>query len=116
MDERRTAKRYPIWFPMSVDSDPLQDGLAVSQNISKSGLLMATAAKLEVGATVTVTFQLTRRDPVQRRIEGRIVRIQANAEDPEGLWPSFVAVAFDEAAPEIEPLLEELAASGAYGT
>jgi len=108
MKERRRAKRYPVWFPMSIDSGGCEDGLAVSQNISSAGVLMATAVTLEEGKPAKVTFQLTP-DSAERAIEGRIVRVCVNDRDPDGLWPRLIAVEFVDAVPELEPMLDDLA-------
>lgn len=111
MKERRCAKRYPVWFPMSIDSGGCEDGLAVSQNISSGGVLMATAVTLEEGKAAKITFQLTPNSE-ERAIEGRIVRVCVNDRDPDGLWPRLIAVEFAESVPELEPLLDDLAEDG----
>jgi hypothetical protein len=108
MEERRHSTRYPVWFPMSVDSGSCEDGLAVSQNISTAGVLMATAVTLEEGAPATVSFQLTPKDS-ERAIRGRIVRVCVNDRDPDGLWPRLIAIEFKEPVPELESLLDDLA-------
>ncbi len=108
MDERRRSTRYPVWFPMSVDSGSCEDGLAVSQNISTVGVLMATAVTLEEGASAMVSFQLTPKDE-ERAIRGRIVRVCVNDRDPDGLWPRLIAIEFEAPAPELESLLDDLA-------
>jgi hypothetical protein len=72
---------------------------------------MATASELNVGAAVTVTFNLTLEDTKERTVQGRIVRVQANAADPHGMWPHHVAVEFDEPMSDIGPLIDELPAS-----
>jgi PilZ domain len=106
--QKPRAKRYQIWFPMSFDSETRKDGMAVSRNLSSSGVLMATASDLSEGAAVTVTFNLTLGD-TEHTVEGRIVRVEHNA--TEGMWPHNVAVQFDEPIVDIEPLLAELPAS-----
>ena len=105
------AKRYQVWFPMGFDTSERSDGLAVSCNVSTTGVLMATAVELSVGAPVKVTFNLTLADKNEHTVEGRIVRVQENASDPHGMWPHHVAVQFDEPLADIEPLLDELPAS-----
>lgn len=111
MDERRIAKRYEVWFPMRFDTETSGQGVAVSHNISTTGVLMATAGTLDEGATVTVHFQISPRDPSEHRIEGRIIRIEPNAADPHGLWPMRVAVEFQNPLPELESVLMDLEAA-----
>jgi hypothetical protein len=81
---------------------------AISRNLSASGLLMATAEKLEVGASVKVSFQLPAARPGPQSVQGQIVRVTSNSEDPEGIWPHMAAVEFDAEDPELEPLLAGL--------
>jgi hypothetical protein len=75
------------------------DELAVSRNVSRTGLLMATATRLEVGAPVTVTYREEPEGEEERTIQGRIVRFESNQDDPEGLWPYMVAIEFLEPLP-----------------
>jgi hypothetical protein len=105
-DERRGAQRFKVWFPMQVRPDGGEPQLAVSQNVSRSGLLVATAVALEIGGTVEVVYQLPHAE--QRRVEGHIVRVQPNDEDPDGLWPYYVAVEFESPVPEMESLVDRV--------
>jgi len=109
--ERRASTRYQVWFPMSVDSSSVADGMAVSRNMSPSGLLMATASSLEPNAPVKLTFQLSLDDPTEHSLAGRVVRVEPNRDDPDGMWPHFVAVVFEQPVPELEPVLAQLAAA-----
>jgi hypothetical protein len=88
-----------------------KDGMAVSRNLSATGMLMATAAELRVGTAVTVTFNLTLKEDAEHTVQGQIVRVEENASDPQGMWPHHVAVQFDDPLANIEPLLDELPAS-----
>lgn len=104
-DERRQGVRYNIWFPVQISTD--EGGtLAVNHNVGGGGMLLATGAELEPGQKVSITFTLPPNGP-ERRAEGKIVRVEENAEDPEGTWPNRVAVVFDVADEELETLLEE---------
>ena len=103
--ERRSDARHALWLPVRVDA--LKEGMAVSHNISRRGLLMVTASTLEVGAMITVTFRIPADAPDERTVVGRVIRVEKNEVDPMGLWPHRMAVQFDEPVPELEPLLEE---------
>lgn len=106
-DERRKGERFALWFPMKLDSDDAQVGVAVSRNVSDRGVLMATADDLTVGSTVNVTFQPAR-DAEERTVEGVIVRCEENVDDRDGLWPYRVAVQFDEPLTELQTELKTL--------
>ena len=103
--ERRSDTRYALWLPVRVDA--LKEGVAVSHNVSRRGLLMVTASTVEVGASITVTFRIPPDAPEERTVLGRVIRVERNEVDPLGLWPHRMAIQFDDAVPELEPLLEE---------
>jgi len=90
---------------MQLDCEEKQGWLAMSRNISASGVLAATAKKLVAGQPVTVIFTIKPgEEPL--KIPGTIVRVELNVEDKSGMWPHRVAVEFDDVVPELEPLLE----------
>lgn len=74
----------------------------MSYDISEGGIRISTARAIEVGAEVTVRFRMYPDDGVDRVAKGRVVRSERNRDDPLGLWPYRVAVAFGEAEPELE--------------
>lgn len=94
---------------MRVEPKAGGETLAMSQNISRTGVLMATAERLEIGATVTVTLRLPTQDAQDHEASGRVVRVERNDKDPEGLWPHHVAVEFQSEVAGLEPLLAEAA-------
>lgn len=105
-EERRKGRRFDVWFPMRFEAGELGAKLAVSHNVSRSGMLVATAQALEHGAPVKARFQVPP-DDTEHELTGRVVRWEDNARDPDGLWPYRVAVAFEQVHPELEPLLEK---------
>ena len=62
--------------------------------VSDAGMLMLAAEALGVGARVTATLELPSEPPVTRTAEGTVVRAGRNEDDPHGLWPHRIAVAF----------------------
>jgi hypothetical protein len=82
------------------------DGMAVNHNVSASGMLIALSARLKVGARVDLRFSVPASAEPERMLQGKVVRIEDNAEDPDGLWPYRMAVAFDDPDPELIPALE----------
>jgi PilZ domain len=96
---RRDNERYQVWIPVKVDA--LREGLAITRDASSGGVLMLTASTLEPGATLEIVLKMPD-DPVPRRVTGRVVRVEPNADDPHGLWPHRMAVEFDEDIPELE--------------
>ena len=104
-DERRKASRFGVWFPIQISDDGGMI-IAISRDISSVGIAAVAAAKPEVGSQVTVTLNLPNED--EREIKGKIVRVDVNDADPDGLWRHRVAVAFEEELKELEPVLEDL--------
>jgi len=112
MEERRGARRYQAWFPMRLETTQGGGHLAVSRNISRTGLLTATAAKLEVGAPVTVKFRMEPVGPSEHVVHGAIVRFEDNKDDPNGLWPYWVAIEFAAPSPLLEEVVKDLETKG----
>jgi hypothetical protein len=105
--QRRRHDRYHIWFPVQVDAGELQGAMAINHNIGAGGMLIALSAELKTGKEVTVSFRLPPDGKEERRFTGQIIRIEKNAADPDGVWPFRIAVAFDQIAPDLVPLLEK---------
>jgi hypothetical protein len=97
--------RYQVWFPVQLASQEL-GGLGMTHNVAAGGMLLASSAALEPGQRVKVSFAVPPRG-VYREHEGSVVRVEDNPEDPEGMWPKRIAIAFDEVDPELEALLQE---------
>jgi hypothetical protein len=106
--QRRGHVRYQIWFPVQLDGVS-QPKIAMTHNTSASGMLVAIASQLAVGEPVVLQFHLPP-DGTEHRLSGRVMRIEPNAQDPEGTWPFRAAIVFDEVAEQLQPLLEEAAA------
>jgi hypothetical protein len=103
--ERRT-KRVVVWLPVRVEE--LAEGMAVTHNASARGVMLVTASALELGAPVTITFQVPEACASEQTVHGRVVRVEPNRDDPDGLWRHRLAVEFDEPLPELESILNEL--------
>jgi hypothetical protein len=83
--------------------------MAFNQNISAGGMLVAVSARLEVDAEVVVRFQVPPEGGKEHVVEGRILRIEQNVDDPDGIWPYRVAVAFEKVDEALIPYLERAA-------
>jgi c-di-GMP-binding flagellar brake protein YcgR len=102
--QRRRHGRYRIWFPVRLTSSEV-DGMAVNHNISAGGMMVVVSARMELGAQVKLTFRVPPSGQEQT-LHGTVARVESNREDPEGLWPFRMAVAFDRVDPELIPVLE----------
>ena len=94
---------------MRLETPETDDGVAVSRNVSNTGLLMVAAARLDVGASITVTFQVAKGSP-EKSVVARIVRCERNHE-ASGIFPFRIAVEFVEPHQELEALLRDVEAA-----
>jgi hypothetical protein len=105
-DERRAKDRHTVWLPLELTAGE-GSSLAVSRNVSEGGALILCDGPFEPGAQVTLNLSAalgSERDP----IAGRVVRVDANTEDPHSIWPHMVAIEFTEPVPELERVIEGL--------
>lgn len=106
-NDRRTHRRYQVWFPVQVDADELGQVVGITRDVSVKGMLLQTNADLFVGAPVAVTFRVhPTGDPLQ--VDATVVRSESNREGP---WPFQLAVEFDDPLRYLEaPLRREQSA------
>lgn len=107
-DERRLHDRYRLWLPARIEGGGNTDTtLAVGHDMSQGGSLFVTNAKLEVGVHIKVHVRIPPDTGDERVLGATVLRCTDNPADPDSLWPFEVAVAFDDAEPELEDLLRE---------
>lgn len=105
-DERRGATRYGVWFPLQLNSEG-DSIIGISRDISERGVAMVVAAAPTVGASVKVHLSLPGEE--ERVVQGKVLRVEENAADAEGLWRHRVAIEFDEPVEALAEALEEIA-------
>ncbi len=76
----------------------------MTHNVAAGGMLIAAPSALEPGDRVKVTFVVPP-DGGEHSLDGQVVRVEPNPEDPEGTWPHRIALEFDEVVEALEPLL-----------
>lgn len=109
---RRNAHRYEVWFPLDVQSERSERTVAITQDVSGKGMLVATPSKLSVGSEVRVKFKLPGPVEIEHELEGVIVRVEKNDYDRRELWRYRVAIEFDDPRPELETVLKLLSDRG----
>ena len=95
MQEKRSFSRYALWFPVTIDASSHQVW-AVCNDVSAGGILISGSAQLNVGDVVTVSFRVSPEGP-DRKLSGRIVRVEPRDDDPRAVWPHRMAIEFIEA-------------------
>lgn len=98
--ENRRSRRVKTWFPVRMRNSGRRN-TAVAKDVSDRGILLAARKRLEPGTEVHVSLHVDPESGSPRLVHGRVVRQEANANDPGGLWPYKVAIEFDKADPEL---------------
>ncbi len=100
--DRRIALRHQAFFPAEVD---LGNGIkcpAMIRDLSVTGVLLMTVARLNIGDDITLHLYLTGDVGQARVTKGRVVRDERRSVEMSDMWPYAVAVQFAEAFPEQE--------------
>jgi hypothetical protein len=71
--------------------------------VSVGGILISGGNELKVGDTVTLTFRVSPEE-TDRRITGRIVRVEPPDDNPRSAWPHRMAIEFNEPDPTLQSL------------
>jgi hypothetical protein len=99
MQEKRSYSRCILWFPVTVDASSRQVW-AVCNDISAGGILISGSSALRVGDMVSVSFRVSP-EATERKLSGRIVRVEPRDEDPRTVWPHRMAIEFLEPDPTL---------------
>jgi hypothetical protein len=107
--ERRGDPRHLACFPAQLEVREGVQRTALIRDLSVSGALLLTRAKLEVGDTVRLSLYLTDGAP-PRFATARVVRHERRSVEMAHPWTKAVAVQFDEPITELEAEAKALAA------
>jgi hypothetical protein len=107
--ERRTATRHQAFVPAHVDTGNGQKRTAMIKDLSVSGALLLTRARVKPDDEVTLSLYLTGDPNVARIVKGRVVRDERRSIEVSDIWPFAVAIRFDEPFSEIEPDVKAIA-------
>jgi hypothetical protein len=109
VSDRRTSTRHLAVFPAHVDTGTGTKRTAVIRDLSVTGALLLTRARVKVGDEITLSLYLTG-DPTQaREVKGRIVRDERRSLEVSDVWPYAAAVHFDEPLADLEDDVKALA-------
>jgi hypothetical protein len=92
--EKRSFVRYTLWFPVTLDAATRQVW-AVCKDVSAGGILISGSDRLGVGDEVTLSFRVSP-EMEERRVAGRIVRVEPPDPKPRAIWPHRMAIEFLE--------------------
>ncbi|MDC3956562.1 PilZ domain-containing protein [Polyangium jinanense] len=107
--DRRTAFRHTAVFPAHIDTGNGHKRTAVIRDLSVSGALVLTRARVKIGDEVTLSLYLTGDPNHSRDVKGRVVRDERRSVEVSDIWPYAVAIHFNEPFEDIEPDVKALA-------
>ncbi len=100
--DRRVALRHQAFFPAEVDVGNGIKRPAMIRDLSVTGLLMMTVARVNIGDDITLHLYLTGNLSEARQVKGRVVRDERRNVEMSDMWPYAMAVQFADAFPESE--------------
>ncbi len=107
--ERRGDPRHLACFPAQLEIGEGVQRTALIRDLSVSGALLLTRAKLEVGDAVRLSLYLRDGEP-PHFTTARVVRHERRSIEMAHPWTKAVAVQFDQPITELEPEAKALAA------
>ena len=96
MEERRRHERYPVIFGSDIDSDSNSARLGLTQDVSRSGVMLLTLSPYGVGKRIKLRIVIEEDDVTER--VAKVVREEDV--DNRGMWQCEVAVEFEEQLPD----------------
>lgn len=81
--------------------------LAIGHDMSQGGALLVTSSTPAPGDRVQLFVRVPPNAEDEREIRAKVLRVEANSEDPNGIWPFQIALEFDEPQPELEATMRE---------
>lgn len=108
--DRRAGTRHLACFAAEIQMERWNGArTAVIRDLSVTGALLLTGAKVQVGDQVALNLYIVG-DDAMHTVNGKIVRCERRDPTTAGLWPYSVGVQFDEPLHELEEQIKEVAA------
>jgi hypothetical protein len=94
--ERRNNQRIPAYFAVELNSAQKRGRCGVTRNASDTGLLIVTPSRFAASDRLELAVHT---GGAQRRLAGRIVRVDENGAKSHETWRFRLAVQLDEPLP-----------------
>lgn len=107
--ERRVDERHFACFPAHILRPSGSTRMALIRDLSVSGALLLTRARLEVGEEVRLSLYLSEEATAPRPAAARVVRVEQRTADRAEVWHHSAAVQFDEPLLDCEAEIKDLA-------
>lgn len=105
MEDRRASPRHEAYISAALETSKGRTTIAITRDISTTGLLVLTRATLDVGESVRLTAAL---GDSHHALSGKVVRIEPL--EPHELWRYKVAITVDDSDPALAAFHAALAA------
>lgn len=110
VSERRAGVRHLACFAAEIQMDRWNGArTAVIRDLSVTGALLLTSAKVKVGDQVSLNLYIMG-DDTMHSVNGKIVRHERRDPDTAGLWPYSIGIQFDAPLEGLEPQIKDVAA------
>lgn len=107
--DRRAGTRHLACFAAEIQMERWNGArTAVIRDLSVTGALLLTGAKVKIGDTVTLNLYILG-DETMHTVLGKIVRCERRDAATAGLWPFSVGVHFDAPLDALEAQIKEVA-------
>ena len=108
LSERRGDTRHLACFPADLETSEGVNRSALIRDLSVSGALLLTRARMRVGDTVKLSLHLREGiEPVN--VTGKVVREEKRPSEMVHPWTKAVAIQFEDPIPELEGEARSLA-------
>lgn len=104
---RADSEWVTAWFPVRVVGNRIS-GSALARRVCATGMLVTARRAFEVGSSVELALHVDPENSPPSNLRGRIIESARNEEDPGGLWPYKVSIAFDIPQHALMPLLGQV--------
>ena len=96
--ERRRNNRRNAFTAVSINTPTRRGRFGMTRNISRTGMLIGTASRFQIGEQAWLTFRSDKRSV--HNLRGRIVRLQVNDQAETPIWHYLMAVRLSDPIPE----------------
>ena len=108
--DRRIGQRHLACFAAEIQMERWNGArTAVIRDLSVTGALLLTSAKVKVGESVTLNLYIMG-DETMHTVTGKIVRHERRDLATAGLWPYSIGIHFDAPLDELETQIKDVAA------
>lgn len=108
--DRRAGIRHLACFAAELQMERWNGArTAVIRDLSVTGALLLTGARVQVGERVTLNLYI-QGDETMKAVSGKVVRHERRDPATAGLWPFSVGVQFDDDLTQLEDQIKDVAA------